>query len=182
MTSVDIAPLISAVAQLAIPIIGTVIYALIQSRIKDQDAKAAVLRAIENGVSFGMNKVDGALKGRPLSVNLGSSVATQAVKYVLDRVPDAAKRINLDAAGLAKIAVAKLPGVEGHISDEAVNGIAAAATGNAVATGGDMSKLVESLGPVIQSAVEAAVASKIKSDTKPVSPDVQVVQQQAPAA
>lgn len=158
-TAIDVAPLVSAIAQLAIPAIGTVIYALLQSHLKDQAAKDTVLKAIKNGVSFGLNKVDGALAGKPLNVQLGSSVATQAVKYAMALVPDAAKRLGLNEASLAKIAVAKLPGVEGHISDEAINGIAAAATGRAVASA-STTDIVNALIPAILPEIEKVIAAR----------------------
>lgn len=159
MNIYDISNIVSMIAQIAIPILGTVIYAFVQGHLKDQAAKDTVLRAIENGVSFGLNKVDGALAGKPLTVNLGSAVATQAVKYVMNLVPNAAKRLGLDEAALAKIAVAKLPGVEGHISDEAVNGIAAAATGRAMASA-NVNDLVDSLIPALLPAIEKVLAAR----------------------
>ncbi len=132
MNTVDIAPLVKAFADAAIPVIGMLIYYLLQGHLKDTAARTAVLGAIENGVQFGMNKVDGALAGKPLNVQIGSDVAAHAVRYALDLVPDAAKRLDLSPTKLAKIAVAKLPGVEGAIGSDVIAGIAAAANGEAV--------------------------------------------------
>lgn len=163
MTTYDFTSIVTALAQLAIPMIGTVIYGLLQSHLKDQAAKDTVLKAIENGVSFGLNKVDGALAGRPLTVQLGSSVATQAVKYAMALVPDAAKRLGLNEASLAKIAVARLPGVEGHISDEAINGIAAAATGRAVAST-STTDIINALLPEIEKVIAARATAPAPHD------------------
>lgn len=130
-TVVDVASLVSGLAQLIFVIAGSVAAAIVNKHVKDADARKTILAALDNGVAYGMNKVEGALAGRPLTVNLGSAVAAQAVRYAQATVPDKLARLDLDAAHIAKIAVAKLPGVDGAITDADLAGIVAAAKGNA---------------------------------------------------
>lgn len=130
-TAVDFAPLVSSLAQLLFVVVATAIAAYAQKHVKNADARTKILAAIDNGVAFGMNRVGGALAGKTLDVNLGSSVAAQAVRYAMATVPDAVAHLGLDEAHLAKIAVAKLPAVDGEISDDAIHSIVTAAGGHA---------------------------------------------------
>jgi hypothetical protein len=128
-TVANLAPIADALAKLVLAIIASVAYGFAQKHVKDERARRIVLAAIDNGVSAGMNSVDGALKGHPLNVALGSAVAAQAVKYAQATVPDALAHLGLDTAHITKIAVAKLPGVDGAIGDDALKSIVAAANG-----------------------------------------------------
>lgn len=128
-TVANLAPAVDAVAKLLIAIIGSIAYGFIQSRVKDADARKMILAAVENAVAYGANRVDGALKDHPLNVQTGSAVVAHAIAYMQQTVPDALKRLGFDDVHLAKLVVAKLPGVDGAIPDAAITGIAAATKG-----------------------------------------------------
>lgn len=159
-TGVDLAPLLQTLIQLIAGVVVSVGVYFIQGHIKDDNARRTVLTAVENGVSFGMNKVNGALAGHPLNVPLGSSVAAQAVKYALSQVPDALDRLGIDEAKLAKMAIAKLPAVEGHISDDQISEIAAVAQGQAPAARTNPADLALALEPLLARLIEVQLAKR----------------------
>jgi hypothetical protein len=171
-TAVDLAPLLQLVVQSLLVVVASVAAYFIQGHMKDDNARRTVLTAIENGVQFGMNKVNGALMGRPLDVQLGSSVAAQAVKYATTLVPDALARLGLGPEQLAKLAVAKLPAVDGHMSDDAIGEIAGVASGRiAPPAKTDTAALVVELAPLLEQLIAAMLAKRAASAAAPpVSP------------
>jgi hypothetical protein len=147
----DFSPVVTvglSVASLAALIVGAW---FIYGHVKDQNARTALLTILEKGVSLGFNVVEGALKDKVLNVNVGSSVAAQALKYVLQFAPDALAHFGLnDPAVVAKMIWARLPAVDGPVSDDTFHQIAAAATGKgAPASAADVAALVAQAAPAL---------------------------------
>lgn len=186
----------SAEALKLVGIVATTIisWATIEVRkvVKDKAAQDTVIAALKHGGAYVVNRTAGALKDRPLTVDLASPMAADLVRYVKSTVPGALKRLGVTDVGLAKLAIAHLPGVDGKLDDNEVNVIAAAATGKPPVAGtlaADAGAIAEQLGPAIIAGLgpaiaamaEAAVAAKFKAAQAPVAPVAQTVQQQAPA-
>ncbi len=167
-TTIDISPLIGY----GLAGVSLVIFVLaawyLNGHVKDANSRAAIMLALEKGVQFGINKVEGALPTGTLSVNVGSSVAAQALKYVLDFAPQAAQQFGLTPQALAKMIWARLPAVDGQVSDDTFNQIAAAATGTAVAAP-NTSDLLAAIAPVVEQAIADALAKLAANKTTTVT-------------
>jgi hypothetical protein len=169
-TGVDLSPALTAGLSGVSLLIVVVALWFINGHVKDANARTALLGIVEKGVSLGYNVVNGALKDKVVSVNVGSSVAAQALKYVLQFGPDAAKHFGLDNASLAKMIWARLPHVDGTVTDETFNQIVASATGGP-ATISDVGKLVADAAPALVDAIVDLIAKRKAADpAKPVAP------------
>lgn len=129
-TSVDLTALAATAGQWAIWALGAVALALVRTHVTNQGARDTLSAAILNGVNYGFNLVPGALKGKVLSVDAGSKVAAQALRYVLDAGGAEAKRLKLGPADLAKRILARIPGIDGEIAGDIAHQVAAAAAGS----------------------------------------------------
>lgn len=173
MTAVDIAPLISSIVQAAAVILMAIIAAWVRSHLNDKTAQDTVLKAVENGISFAENHF-GATSGKPYTIPMAQGIGATALRYVTTLVPGAVKQMGLDDTSLAKIVVAKMPGIERTPLDPStVDAITAAANGKApIGTAPTMEDISKILLPMIQQAVEGAVAAhygKAQAPAKPVT-------------
>lgn len=128
VTSYDMAPILTLGLQgvALLLLIGITWFAY--THIKNKDARDAIVLIAEKAVSFGLNAVAGATKDKPLNVNVGSSVVATALKYVNQFGPEVVAKFGLDQASLAKMLVARLPGVDGQIDDATIARIVATAS------------------------------------------------------
>jgi hypothetical protein len=155
---VDIAPLIIAGAHWIGVLILAVAAAWLRSHVTDQAARQTILTAVENGISFAENHlgVDGS---KPYTVPVASNIGATALRYVTELAPDAVKRMGLNDQALAKIVVAKMPGIDRTPLDPStVDQITASVSGKAP-TAPSMDDLMKALGPIIQQAVSTAITT-----------------------
>jgi hypothetical protein len=130
-TTFNIAPILIAVAQiLAVAVLVAGVW-LINGKVKDQNQRTALLGGLEKAVSFGINAVNGATKDKTLSINVGSTVVATALRYLQQFVPDAMNHFGMDEKSAAKALFARLPGVDGTVTDATFEQIVAAAHGTA---------------------------------------------------
>ena len=105
--------------------------------------------------SAGFNVVQGATKDKVLTVDVGSSVVAQALKYLIQFAPDAASHFGLDQESLAKMLWARLPAVDGQVSDDTFKQIVAIANGTQAAPAINPSDLALAIGPAVEQAMTA---------------------------
>lgn len=164
-TAVDLTSLVLLAVHLGMLGVLAGAYFLVNKYVKDEAARKVVFTAIASGVGYGMNKTQGALAGKVLSVNVGSQVAATALSYVKDAVPAAVGRFGLTDAALAKMIFARLPSVDGPVPDETITTIVKASGGGTVPppSAGD---LITILLPEI----EAVVARALDKNRAPPQP------------
>jgi hypothetical protein len=170
MTAVDIAPLISSIVQGLAVLLMAAIAAWVRSHLNDKAAQDTVLRAVENGISFAENHF-GATSGKAYTIPMAQGIGATALRYVTTLVPGAVKQMGLDDNALAKIVVAKMPGIERTPLDPStVDAITAAAQGKApIGTAPSLDDISKVLLPLIQQAVEGAVAAHYGKAPAPAS-------------
>lgn len=148
VTGVDLSPVLTFGLQGVGMVILLAAAWFIYGHVKDANARTALMSILEKGVSLGYNVVDGALKDKVVNVNVGSSVASQALKYALQYGPDAIAHFGLTPASLAKMIWARLPAVDGPVSEDTFNQIVATATGTP-APSVSIGAQVEQLAPAV---------------------------------
>ena len=74
---------------------------------------AVLLRAIE----FGQARIEGAVKGKPVTVEVGSAVVKEALDFASRAAPDTLAHFGISQRRLAEMLWARLPGVEGEIPE-----------------------------------------------------------------
>lgn len=74
-----------------------------QSFIRD-----AVEQLLERAIGFGVNRVQGAVRGKQLSVTVGSAVAEEAAEYALRHAPQLVEKFIGDRAKLVEKILARL--------------------------------------------------------------------------
>lgn len=166
-TAVDFTPLFGQVVQSVMLIVMLGVTWLVNKYVKDANTRATLLAAAQNAAKFGVNKIEGAVPGSVLTVNLGSAVAAEAVKYLQAVVPDALAHFGLDGEALAKFVWAHLPPVDGTVSDSTFTQIAAAASGSpsaSTAPAPTASDIVAALAPALEAAVDALAAKYLKGN------------------
>lgn len=130
-TTFNLAPVLIAVAQiLAVGVLIVGVW-LINGKVKDQNQRVALTGILEKAVAFGINAVNGAAKDKTMPVNVGSTVVATALRYVQQFGPDAMAHFGMDEKSAAKALFARLPGVDGPVSDATFDQIVAAAHGTA---------------------------------------------------
>jgi len=134
-------------------IIVSAIAVEIRGVVKDKAAQDSLISVLEHGSAFVVNKTAGALKNTPLTVHLASPMAADLVRYAKDLAPKAIDRLGIDDVQLAKMAIARLPNVNGSIDDKEIHDIAAKATGRAQAPPPDLAALAVELAPLIRDAL-----------------------------
>jgi hypothetical protein len=127
--TVELMPILMTAAQIAAVLVLTLAGWFVYKHVKDQNARDAILNVFEKAVGFGINVVSEASKDRTMSVNVGSSVVANGLRYALAQAPDALKRFGFDEVGIARALWARLPNVQGEVNDQTFNSIVAAATG-----------------------------------------------------
>jgi hypothetical protein len=175
-TGLDLSPVLTFGLQGASMLILLAAAWFIYGHVKDANARTALMGILEKGVSLGYNVVDGALKDKVVNVNVGSTIAAQALKYALQFGPDAIAHFGLTPASLAKMIWARLPAVDGQVSDDTFNQIVATATG-APAPAANIATQVEAVMPAFLQALgdyllnkKAAGAPAAPAATPPVPP------------
>ena len=78
-----------------------------------QRLDAVLLRAID----FGQARIEGAVKGKALTVDVGSAVVKEALDFTLRAAPDTLAHFGISRRRLAEMLWARLPGVEGEIPE-----------------------------------------------------------------
>lgn len=73
---------------------------------------ARVIQIVEKGIDYGFNAVEGAVKGKALTVNVGSEVVAQAVQYVVDQAPAWMIQWAGGEDGIRRMVIARLPVAE----------------------------------------------------------------------
>lgn len=128
-TTVDLSTLIIAGAQSVFVLVMAGIYWITRRYIKNDDARKSIYAAVATAGGYAMNKTQGAIAGRPMTVNVGSQAAAVALNYVKETVPDALKNFGIDDRTLAKMVFGRLPSIDGPVSDQTIDLIVAAASG-----------------------------------------------------
>lgn len=123
------APTLAVIGQYLVVGLGMLVAAFVRSHVKNQATADALDRVLMNAVSWGFNMVPGALKGKALTVDMGSQVASHALKYALDIGAKEAGHFQLEAPDLAKRLLARIPGIDGQVSASIVHDVVAAAHG-----------------------------------------------------
>lgn len=171
-TGLDLSPLLT----LALQGVGTLLLLLamwfIYGHVKDANMRAALLGILEKGVSLGYNATQGALKDKVVNVNVGSSIASVALKYALQLGPDALAHFGLtdNLPALAKMIWARLPAVDGPVTDDTYNQIVASATGTAAPAGSILSQAEDAAPLIIQALGDYLASKKAAAAAAPVAP------------
>lgn len=170
MTALDFAPLVQALAQIVGLTVVSIIGYWLQGHVKDENTRNTILDAAENGVNHAINRIDAASKTGSMTVPVASGVTAMAVRYVMDMVPGAVKSMGLDEKSIAKLVIAKLPGVTGDIDDKTLEFIASRVSGKpgTAPPPTDLSELTAALTPIIQQATADALAAHYNGVSKPV--------------
>lgn len=130
-TTIDLSPMLTLGVQAVSLVVLLVGVWFIYSHTTNQDQRAALTGILEKAVGFGLNAVAGATANKNLNINLGTStaamVAATALKYAQQFGPQAIAHFGLDEKSVAKMIVARLPGVDGTIDDTTLNQIVATA-------------------------------------------------------
>jgi len=118
-TAVDFGPILMALlgtAATAITVLGGALidagrrYLISRTGIQIDDAHRAVLDSVlQRGVAYGISLIE-AQVGRA-TIDFHSAVVASAVKYALDRAPDAIAHLGVSPDQLATMAVARLAGM-----------------------------------------------------------------------
>jgi hypothetical protein len=153
---VDFSPTIEAVSHVVFVALAAVVSYWAQSHIRDQADRDNFDTLIQKGVSLGMAKEAAALKGHPLTADVGSAVAAHAIAFAQEQEPAMIKRLGLDDTDVAQHAIAALPAVDGPVHTDTVKGIANAAEGGPVATP-DLAAITAMFERGLTQAVEAVV-------------------------
>jgi hypothetical protein len=169
--AVDIAPLIQAGAHWAAVIVLTIVAAWARSHLQDQAARDMVLKAVANGINYAENHF-GATSGKPYTIPMATGIGAMALRYTTELVPDAVKRMGLDDKSLAKIVVAKMPGIDRTPLDPSTVDQITAATAPGVVTAAPsvtelLKVLVPALLPQLEDVVNKAVAQYGKPNPQP---------------
>lgn len=174
--TVDFTQWVSMGSQAILTALGAAVAAFAHKYIADKDAREKIMSAVTNGVAFAQNKIDGTLADHPVKVQVASPVAAVAINYVKSMVGDSVARLGLNDVQLAKLAIAKIPGIEGEVTDAQIHAIAAVASGQAApppppAAADLAGDLVKELGPSIAALVRQAVADEMRSHAaRPAAP------------
>ncbi|WP_232631356.1 hypothetical protein [Methylobacterium sp. Leaf118] len=107
-----LAALVQALAALATPMLAAAIAALIArigGPLRLLVTDALVERLVRNATDYALNAVAGAVRGRTLSVTLGSAVIARAVQRALDEAPGWLVRAAGGGEGLAAKVFRALP-------------------------------------------------------------------------
>lgn len=166
-TIVDFAPLVQmviAVAWLGLMIVGAW---LVFRHVKNQDARSAILNVLAAAASFGVNATKGALKDKPMTVDVASNVIATALRYAMAQAPQALAHFGFDEKTTARAILARLPGVEGEITDDTLNKIVSAATGTGPAGGFDIKALTEGVLAELATRNKPAAAAVPPAGTAP---------------
>lgn len=183
-SSYDIAPLVQtgiAGVFLIVTIIGAW---FIYGHVADANARAALLSGLEKAVSFGFNVTAGALKDKTLNVNVGSSVVANALKYAQANLPAALARFGFDDKAAARALWARLPHVDGDVTDTTFNQIVAAANGTPPAGGvaGSADDIAQALLAAINRAKSGGTAAPVPQAGEPAAAAPIAVSSASPAA
>jgi hypothetical protein len=157
--------MLAVIGQYMVLGLGMLVAAFVRSHIKNQGTADTLDRILLNAVNFGFNMVPGALKGKSISVDLGSSVAAHALKYALDVGAKEAGALNLDAPDIAKRLLARIPGIDGQMSAGIVHDVVAAAQGHPPPL--DPAAVLASLPADVTAALHAALDGVIAARSAP---------------
>lgn len=179
----DINAIVLSVAGSVLTVVGGVALQIINKFVKDKAAQDIARNGIDHAAAWAINKGNGLLIDHPVPIDRVPAVVLDMLHYSRLMFPDARKRLGLDDVKMVRRAVAALPGVSGgDITDADINSIAAAASGTAPpVTAGALVNDAESLAaalapqllPVMERAMEAMIAAKLKEVTAPVAPPLQ---------
>jgi hypothetical protein len=165
-TAVDISPTIIAVSHVLFVALAAVVSYWAQGHIRDQADRDNFDTLIQKGVSFGMAKEASALKGHPLTADVGSAVAAHAIAFAQEQEPAMIKRLGLDDTDVAQHAIAALPAVDGPIHTDTVEAIAAAASGAPTASP-DLAQITAMFERGLTQAVDAVINKQYTGAPKP---------------
>lgn len=158
-TSVDISMIVDKVFMLALTGIAYLASTWIKGHLADKNAQDTLITGVENLTNSAINCEEGALKGHPLNVNVGSRVAAGALRHVLSTFPEEIARLGYTEPQLARMVVGYLPGVDGKIDDGMLSQIVSTATGKppAMPSAADFGAVIA---PMLKQVVEEAIESR----------------------
>lgn len=137
-TTVDAMPwlmlLLQGLGLLILLAVGWFVY----GHVKDQNSRNAFLNIAAQAVSYGINVVNGATKEKTMSVNVGSSVVANALKFMQTYGPQAMARFGITEQDAVKMLWSRLPSVDGHVDEGTFAQVIAASKGQVAATGTDI--------------------------------------------
>lgn len=110
----------------------------VYGHVKDQNSRNAFLNIAAQAVSYGINVVAGATKDKTMSVNVGSSVIANALKFLQTYGPQAMERFGITEQDAVKMLWSRLPSVDGHVDEGTFAQVIAASKGQVAVTGTDI--------------------------------------------
>lgn len=159
LTADDISGIILKVVAGIATVFGSVVLAEFNRFVKDKGARDSALATMRYLSPLVLNATAGLLKDHPVPANKVPAVVASMIRLAKNADPEAFKRLGFDDVGLAKLAIAHLPGVDGEISDDDIATMAAASKMPAAGTAkpATLDQVGAALGPLVESLVEAAL-------------------------
>jgi hypothetical protein len=158
-----------AIAQWLLVLVGTAGGALIHLSVKDDKKRQALEALWDHLIGWGFAVTPGAIRGRVLTVELGSKVAANALRRGLSIGKELLDHFGVKPNEAAEQLLARIPGIDGEVAADIGHQIAAAAQGHAPpldaaaaldAFGPEARAAVGKFLPVIVAAIEKAAAAR----------------------
>ncbi len=118
MTSVDIAPILSALVQIVVPIVVALVGLVINRYVRNEEMRKALTGALEYGAQYGVARIGGAVAGKPVPVDVVIPVLAEGLNYVKTYTPQAVAWFKDRDEDIVRKLAARLPGVAGSITDD----------------------------------------------------------------
>lgn len=119
MNTVDLSPLSAVLLQVFVPLLTAALSGAALALLRkwkldgDDSVRQVVLKAVENGVHFGLGRMAGNI-ARANSVQVKNDALAAAVNYVMQQVPGSVSKLNLDTEKVRRLAEAQLSKLLNH--------------------------------------------------------------------
>jgi hypothetical protein len=106
--AIDLAPLVQALADLLIPVIGAVATFLINAQVKNRQLAEMLSNAVQNSLGVVQQRTSAAIKGADLTVTVDNTDIQAGVRYVLQNAEEAVRHFKIPTERIAQKIEAKL--------------------------------------------------------------------------